>query len=223
MNDDGPFDRPIRVVVADDHPVYREGLVSALSDRGIVVVAEAADGTMAVDAACTLEPDLVLMDLSMPGMGGLEAIGRLRTERPAIRVLVLTMSEDDESLLAALRAGARGYLLKGARGDDIARAVATVFGGDMVVGASLSARLVDALTERRAGAQARCFPQLTDREREVLALVARGYDNHRIARQLVLSEKTVRNHVSLLLAKLPAATRAEAVALARDAGLGPDR
>lgn len=217
-----PTDRPIRVVVADDHPVYREGLVSALSDRGIEVVAEAADGTLAVEAACRLGPDVVLMDLSMPGMGGLEAITHLQASCPGTRVLVLTMSEDDESLFAALRAGARGYLLKGARGDDIARAVSTVFGGEMVVGAALSGHLVAALTERRSGSQHAPFPQLTDRERDVLELVARGFDNHRIARHLVLSEKTVRNHVSLILAKLPASTRAEAVAVARDAGLGTE-
>lgn len=225
MSGDGPVDPPIRVVVADDHPVYREGLVSALADRGIEVVAEAADGTQAVEAACRHEPDVVLMDLSMPGTGGIEAITHLQVQRPGTPILVLTMSEDDESLFAALRAGARGYLLKGARGDDIARAVVTVFGGEMVVGAALSGRLVAALTDRKGGAQPPPFRQLTDREREILELVARGYDNHRIARHLVLSEKTVRNHVSLVLAKLPATTRAEAVALARDAGLGttPER
>lgn len=214
--------RPIRVVVADDHPVYREGLVSALEDRGIEVVGQADDGSSAVEAACRLEPDLVLMDLSMPGMTGLEATQRLRIERPGIHVLVLTMSEDDESLFASLRAGARGYLLKGARGDDIARAVTTVASGEMVLGKGLSAPLVAALGDPKRSGRPLPFPQLTDREREVLALVARGYDNARIARTLVLSEKTVRNHVSLVLAKLPAATRAEAVAAARDAGLGTE-
>ena len=214
-------DRPLRVVVADDHPVYREGLVSALTDRGIEVVAEATDGSSAVEAGCALDPDVVLMDLSMPGMGGLEATAQLRAERPGMNILVLTMNEDDQSLFAALRAGARGYILKGARGDEIARAVATIADGEMVVGAEMSSRLIAALTEsHRSGTKP--FPQLTDREQDVLDLVARGYDNNRIARHLVVSEKTVRNHVSLLLAKLPAATRAEAVALARDAGLGSD-
>lgn len=213
---------PIRVIVADDHPVYREGLVSALEDRGIEVVWQADDGQSAVEAACRIEPDVVLMDLSMPGMSGLEATERLRLERPGIHVLVVTMSEDDKSLFAALRAGARGYLLKGARGADIARAVTTVASGEMVLGEGVAGRLVAALGDP-AGRDGRAqFPQLTDREREVLALVARGYDNARIARSLVLSEKTVRNHVSLVLAKLPAATRAEAVAAARDAGLGTD-
>ena len=214
-------DRPLRVVVADDHPVYREGLVSALTDRGIEVVAEATDGSSAVEAGCALDPDVVLMDLSMPGMGGLEATAQLRAERPGTNILVLTMNEDDQSLFAALRAGARGYILKGAKGDEIARAVATVADGEMVVGAGMTRRLIEALTEnQRSGTKP--FPQLTDREQDVLDLVARGYDNNRIARHLIVSEKTVRNHVSLLLAKLPAATRAEAVALARDAGLGSD-
>lgn len=138
-------------------------------------------------------------------------------------VLVLTMSEDDHSLFAALQAGARGYILKEARPDDIARAIVTVSEGGLVVGARMSARVVAAATDSRGSERPAPFPQLTERERQVLELVARGYDNQRIARALVLSEKTIRNHVSLILAKLPAATRSEAVALARDAGLGGQR
>lgn len=211
---------PLRVIVADDHPVFREGLVAVLRDRGIDVLAEAADGAQAVEKACELEPDVVLMDLTMPGMGGIEAITQLRVHRPSMPVLVLTMSEDDHSLFAELRAGARGYILKEARPDDIARAVVTVCDGGLVVGGRMSSRVVAAATDSRRSVQPSPFPQLTERERQVLELVARGYDNQRIARALVLSEKTIRNHVALVLAKLPAATRSEAVALARDAGLG---
>lgn len=210
----------LRVVIADDHPVFRDGLALILAERGIEVVAEVADGQGALDAAEASHPDVVLMDLTMPGLGGIEATRRLVAGHPAVAVPVLTMSEDDDSLFAALRAGARGYLLKEAAADDIARAVVTVARGDTVLGARVSARVLEAV---RGGLTHRVpppFPRLTEREREVLELVARGYQNVRVARHLGLSEKTVRNHISVILAKLPAATRAEAVALARDGGLG---
>jgi DNA-binding NarL/FixJ family response regulator len=210
----------LRVVVADDHPVFREGLVMVLRERGIEVVAEVADGQEALNAAAARNPDVVLMDLAMPGLGGIEATRRLAVGHPAIAVLVLTMSEDDDSLFAALRAGARGYLLKEAAADDIARAVVTVARGETVLGARVSGRVLDAVRGGLLPGAAAPFPRLTEREREVLELVARGYQNARIAHHLGLSEKTVRNHVSAILAKLPAATRAEAVALARDEGLG---
>jgi DNA-binding NarL/FixJ family response regulator len=210
----------LRVVVADDHPVFREGLVMVLRERGIEVVAEVADGQEALNAAAARNPDVVLMDLTMPGLGGIEATRRLAAGHPAIAVLVLTMSEDDDSLFAALRAGARGYLLKEAAADDIARAVVTVARGETVLGARVSGRVLDAVRGGLLPGTAAPFPRLTEREREVLELVARGYQNARIAHHLGLSEKTVRNHISAILAKLPAATRAEAVALARDEGLG---
>ena len=210
----------LRAVVADDHPVFRDGLVLVLRERGIEVVAEAADGQGALDAVAAHQPDVVLMDLAMPGVGGIEATRRLTHGHPDVAVLVLTMSEDDDSLFAALRAGARGYLLKEAAADDIARAMVTVARGGTVLGARVSARVLDAVSTRPLPASAGPFPRLTDREREVLDLVARGYPNARVAFHLGVSEKTVRNHVSAILAKLPAATRAEAVALARDNGLG---
>ena len=210
----------LRVVVADDHPVFREGLVMVLRERGIEVVAGVADGQEALNAAAARNPDVVLMDLAMPGLGGIEATRRLAAGHPAIAVLVLTMSEDDDSLFAALRAGARGYLLKEAAADDIARAVVTVARGETVLGARVSGRVLDAVRGGLLPGAAAPFPRLTEREREVLELVARGYQNARIAHHLGLSEKTVRNHISAILAKLPAATRAEAVALARDEGLG---
>ena len=210
----------LRVVVADDHPVFREGLAMILRERGVDVVAEAADGQAALDAAAVHHPDVVLMDLAMPGLGGIEATRRLVAGYPAVAVLVLTMSEDDDSLFAALRAGARGYLLKESAADDIVRALGTITGGGTVLGARVSARVLDAALARPLPDAPGPFPRLTEREREVLDLVARGYPNARVARHLGVSEKTVRNHVSVILAKLPAATRAEAVALARDNGLG---
>ena len=211
---------PLRVVVADDHPVFRDGLAMILRERGMEVVAEVADGQAALDAAADCQPDVVLMDLAMPGLGGIEATRRLLAGQPAVAVLVLTMSEDDDSLFAALRAGARGYLLKEAAADDIARAVVTVARGETVLGARVSGRVLDAVRGGTGSGAPAPFPRLTEREREVLELVARGYQNARVAHHLGLSEKTVRNHISAILAKLPAATRAEAVALARDEGLG---
>jgi DNA-binding NarL/FixJ family response regulator len=217
MNDGLPA---LRAVVADDHPVFRDGLGMILRERGIEVVAEVADGQGALDAAAAHHPDVVLMDLAMPGLGGIEATRRLVAGHPAVAVLVLTMSEDDDSLFAALRAGARGYLLKEAAADDIARAVVTVARGETVLGARVSTRVLDAVRGGLPHGELTPFPRLTEREREVLELVARGYPNARVALHLGVSEKTVRNHVSAILAKLPAATRAEAVAMARDNGLG---
>ena len=213
----------LRVIVADDHPVFREGLVSALEDRGVEVVATATNGDEAVATVASERPAVVLMDLTMPGMSGLEATRAIVANHPSTAVLVLTMSDDDDSLFAALRAGAQGYLLKEADPDDIARAVATVARGGSVLGPRIANRVLDAAAKpgERSG-EPHPFPQLTQGEREVLALVARGYDNMRIARQLNLSDKTVRNRVSIILNKLPATTRAEAVAAARDAGLGSE-
>jgi DNA-binding NarL/FixJ family response regulator len=210
----------LTAVVADDHPVFVEGLVTVLEDRGIRVVATAADGAQALAAVAAHNPDVVLMDLSMPSMSGVEATRRVVAEHPATAVVVLTMSDDDESVFAALRAGARGYVVKGAKADDIVRAVTAAAAGEAILGAQVSQRVLDALTARQSFGGASPFRHLTEREREVLDLIARGYDNARIARELGLSDKTVRNHVSMVLNKLPAASRAEAVAAARDAGMG---
>lgn len=214
---------PLRVVVADDHPVFREGLVSALEDRGLEVVATATNGDEAIAVVASEHPAVVLMDLAMPGTSGLEATRVIVTDYPGTAVLVLTMSDDNDSLFAALRAGAQGYLLKEADPDDIARAVATVARGGSVLGPRIATRVLDAAAKPGGpSSEPHPFPQLTQGEREVLALVARGYDNARIARRLGLSEKTVRNRVSLILTKLPATSRAQAVAAARDAGLESD-
>ena len=215
---------PLRLVVADDHPVFRDGLQQTLDDEpDIDVVAAVADGDAAVDAALTHDADVVLMDLRMPGVGGIEATTRIAGARPATAVVVLTMSDDDDSVFAALRAGARGYLLKEADAEDIVRAVRAVASGEAVFGPKIADRVIAFFsTAGLRGAAATPFPQLTDREREVLDLVARGCDNATIARRLFLSEKTVRNHVSACLTKLQVASRAAAVAVARGAGLGDE-
>jgi DNA-binding NarL/FixJ family response regulator len=209
-----------RVVIADDHPVFRAGMVAVLQDLdGIEVVGQAADGEEAVSVVARTQPDVVLMDLRMPGVGGLEATARIRVEHPGTAVVVLTMDSDNDSIFAALRAGARGYLLKESDGLDIERAISGVARGEAVFGAGI-AELVLAFfsgTRRPAGG---AFPQLSPREHEVLELIAQGLDNGQIARRLVLSDKTVRNRVSDILGKLHARNRAEMVALARDAGLG---
>jgi DNA-binding NarL/FixJ family response regulator len=205
--------------------VFRDGLQVTLEDSAdIDVVGAVADGQAAIEQARRTRPDVVLMDLRMPGVGGIEATARIAAELPATAVVVLTMSEDDDSVFAALRAGARGYLLKEASAEDITRAVRAVAGGEAVFGPRIADRVLAFFSAAALrGAAAVPFPQLSDREREVLDLVAQGCDNPTVARRLFLSEKTVRNHVSACLHKLQVASRAEAVALARDAGLGEVR
>jgi DNA-binding NarL/FixJ family response regulator len=209
-----------RVVVADDHPVFRAGMVTVLDDLpDVEVVGQAADGEAAIAAVAEHAPDVVLMDLRMPGVGGLEATARIRVEHPDVAVVVLTMDSDDDSVFAALRAGARGYLLKESDVGDIERAITGVARGEAVFGAGVATRVLSFFAGSRSTA-ASPFPQLTPRELEVLELIAQGLDNATIARRLVLSDKTVRNRVSDILAKVHARSRAEMVALARDAGLG---
>jgi DNA-binding NarL/FixJ family response regulator len=210
----------IRVLVVDDHPLYREGLVGAIDTMpGKEVVGEAADGAEAVRRTAELAPDVVVMDLHMPELNGVDATRAITASHPDVAVLVLTMLEGDDSVFAAVRAGAKGYLLKGADRAEIGRALDAVAHGEVVFSSSIAQRVLAFFAGGRA-AGATPFPELTDREREVLDLVARGLTNAEIARRLVVSDKTVRNHVSNVFAKLHVAGRAEAVARARDAGLG---
>jgi DNA-binding NarL/FixJ family response regulator len=209
----------IRVVLADDHPAFRAGLRLLLQDSGRDVVGEAADGPAAVDAVVASRPDVALLDLQMPGLTGVEVTRRLQEVAPETRVLVLTMIEADETVLAAIQAGAWGYLLKGAGQEEIERAVRAVAGGQAVYGSGVAERVMAFLTARSSGAVGP-FPQLSEREREVLRLAAEGRPNADIARRLFLSEKTVRNHVSSIFSTLGVTERASAVARARDAGLG---
>ncbi|WP_377643933.1 response regulator [Oryzobacter terrae] len=210
----------IRVVVVDDHPVFREGFAALLrSIPDIEVLATASSGEEAVEAVEAHRPAVVVMDVQMPGMDGVEATRRVVAAHPDTGVVVLTMSEEDATLLDAVRAGARGYLLKGAEPDEIVRAITTVAAGGVVFGAVLAARVVDFMARPRS-AEGEPFPELSAREREVLDLVAGGLTNGQIAARLYLSPKTVRNHVHAILGKLRAADRTEAVIRARDAGLG---
>ena len=211
----------VRVLVVDDHPLYREGLVTAISTMpDKEVVGEAADGEEALRLVAEREPDVVVMDLHMPGTNGVDATRRLTASHPGVAVLVLTMLENDESVFSAVRAGAKGYLLKGANRAEIGRALDAVARGEVVFSAGIAQRVMAYFATVGAGPHVAPFPELTEREREVLDLVARGLTNSAIAQRLFLSDKTVRNHVSNVFAKLHVAGRAEAVARARDAGLG---
>lgn len=213
-------DGTVRILIADDHPVFRDGLASLLSTQaGVEIVATAADGAAAVEQALAHRPDVVVMDLQMPEMNGIEATRRLTAELPDTRVLVLTMGEEDGTVLAAMRAGARGYLVKGASQDEVNQAISTVHAGGLVFGASLALRIADLLSGA-AAPNASAFPQLTERELGILDLIAAGRNNAQIAQELYLAPKTVRNNVSNILAKLQATDRADAIIRARDAGLG---
>lgn len=211
---------PVRVVLADDHPMVRYGIAAVLSDaEEVELVAEASDGAELLQAVATHGPDVVVTDLDMPGMSGIEAITRLREQRPDLPVLVLTMHVEDESLFAALRAGAKGYLLKGADRAELVRAILSVASGEAVYGAAVASKIVAFFTGAQKDYAAQVFPELTDRERDVLSLLAEGRRNSEIAGALHLSDKTVRNHVSAVLLKLQVPDRTAAALKAREAGL----
>jgi DNA-binding NarL/FixJ family response regulator len=209
----------VRVLVVDDHPIVRDGLRALLDCiDDTEVVAEAASGIAAIREARTHRPDVVIMDLNLPDLDGVEATRRIRQLVPDAAVLVLSMLEDDDSVYAAMRAGARGYVLKGASQGDIERAIQTVAGGGAFLGPQVARRVLGSLTAPRR--EDPPFPQLTGREREILDLVAAGLPNRQIATRLDISIKTVSNHISSIFAKLHLSDRAAAIVQARDAGLG---
>ncbi|NUO55884.1 MAG: response regulator transcription factor [Hamadaea sp.] len=211
----------IRIVVADDHPVVRDGLRALFTSLpGTELVGEATDGREAIRAAVVQRPDVLVMDLRMPDVDGIAATAEIRRVAPDVAVLVLTMFDDDESVYAAMRAGARGYLVKGAAQEQISQAIATVAAGGAIFSPGVARRVLDYFTGPAPTAAGVPFPELTARERDVLDLIAAGLPNAAIASRLGLAPKTVGNHISAIFAKLQVATRAEAIVRAREAGLG---
>ncbi len=211
----------LRVLIADDHPLFRKGMTVLLGAvEGIEVVGVATTGEEAVARAVDLQPDLVLMDLQMPGGGGIAATREIRHACPAVRILVVTLFEDDESVFLALRAGAHGYVLKEADEEEMLRAIRATARGEAIFSPAVAARVLSYFAVRRSDAPPQVFPTLTEREREILALIARGQSNPVIARELSIAPKTVGNHVSNIFGKLQVADRAEAIVRAREAGLG---
>ncbi len=209
----------LRVVVVDDHDDFRRGLETMLVAAGSVdVVGTAADGLTAVQLALELQPDVMMMDLHMPRLNGIEATARIVGSSPHISVVVLTMMEDADSVFAAIRAGARGYLLKGARRGEILRSIEAVGAGEVIFGPGIAERVMSYFRGPRARPTPGAFPELTERERVVLGRIAEGLDNTTIARELGLSVKTVRNHASNIFTKLQVAHRAQAIVRAREAG-----
>lgn len=214
-------DDRIQVLIADDSAPFRQGLRAMLrTTPDMLVVGEATTGAQAIALAEELQPDVILMDLQMPEGNGLDATRRIVHTSPHIRVVVLTMFDDDDSVFAALQAGARGYLLKGALKAEVLRAIRAAGNGEAIFGPSIAQRLMQHFTQHVPGGRPRdLFPELTEREREILALMAQRLTNQEIAERLVLSGKTIRNHVSNIFSKLQVADRAEAIMRARDAGL----
>ena len=210
-----------RVLIADDHTLFRDGVRALLdSASDMELVDEAATGKEAIALAGSLQPDLIIMDLQMPVVNGIEATRQIVRASPHINILVVTMFDDDHSVFAAMQAGARGYLLKGANHTEMLRAIRAVASGEAIFSPAIAARLIDYFGNLRPTAPPQVFPELTDREREILKLITQGYKNPEIAAQLVLSPKTVRNHITNILSKLQVADRAEAILRAREAGLG---
>lgn len=212
---------PLRVLIADDHPLFRHGIHALLDAAAdIEVVGEATSGDEAMTMASALQPDMILMDIQMPGINGIEATRRIVRESPHIRILMVTMFEDDASVFMAMRAGARGYVLKDAEKAEMLRAVRAVGSGEAIFSPAIAARLIDFFAAPKPSAAPDAFPELTEREHEILDLIAQGKSNADIAGELVLSPNTVRNYVSNIFSKLQVADRAHAILLARDAGLG---
>jgi DNA-binding NarL/FixJ family response regulator len=220
---------PIRILIADDHPVFRFGLRSLLNAMpDTEVLGEVTTGDEVIAAATTLQPDVILMDINMPGVNGIEATRRIREANPSIHILIVTMLEDD-SVFAAMRAGARGYVIKGSEPAEVLRAIRSVADGEAIFSPGIAERLMHYFATPPASsgpdrdgrtATSPAFPELTEREREVLVLIAQGLTNSAIAERLVLSPKTVRNYITEIFSKLQVADRAQAIIRARNAGLG---
>ena len=211
----------IRLLIADDHAHFRAGIRALLlTETDMEMIGEATTGNEAVERASLLQPDVVLMDLNMPGMNGIEATRQIVLGSPHIAVLVISMFEDDDSVFAALQAGARGYLLKGAPKAEVLRAISAVASGEAIFGAAIARRVMSYFASPRASTLSNLFPELTEREHEILHLMAQHKSNGEIAQQLVLTDKTVRNYVSNICTKLQVGDRAEAILQARTVGLG---
>ncbi len=217
------MERIIRILVADDHAIFREGLLAVLgSEPDMEVVGEAATGTEVVERAARLRPDVILMDIQMPGINGIEATRRILDANPNVGVVVLTMFEDDDSVFSAMRAGARGYVLKGADPSEILKVLRAVAGGEAHFGPEIARRLVNFFSIPEPASPEEALPELTARERDILGLIAQGHSNAIIAARLFVSPNTVRNHITHIFAKLQVADRAQAIVRARKAGLGRD-
>jgi DNA-binding NarL/FixJ family response regulator len=212
----------LRILIAEDHPLFRKGMVSLLSSvPEFEVIGEAATGEEAVGRATQLQPDVVLMDLQMPQVNGIEATRRILQESPSVRILVVTLFEDEDSVFMALRAGARGYVLKDADEEEVVHAIRAVGRGEAIFSPAVASRVLAYFAASApGGAPPQAFPTLTEREREILNLIAQGHPNPSIARQLSLSTKTVGNYVSNIFTKLRVADRTQAIIRAREAGLG---
>jgi len=211
----------IRVLIADDHLFYREGVRALLSSAPeIAIVGEAGSGDEVVARAAQLKPEVILMDLKMPGLNGIEATRRILAAQPEVGVLVVTMFDDDDSVFAVMRAGARGYLLKDADREELLRAIHAVQRGEAIFSPAIAQRMMGYFAGRMSTPGAAPFPELTEREREILELIAKGQNNTGIAGRLALSVKTVQNYVSSILSKLQVVDRSEAIVRAREAGLG---
>jgi DNA-binding NarL/FixJ family response regulator len=210
----------LHILIADDHPLYRKGLRSLLAATvGTEVIGEATTGQEAIELAAMLQPDVILMDLQMPGVHGIEATRQILQTSPHIRILVITLFEDDASIFSALRAGARGYVLKDTKEEEMVRAIRAVGDSEAIFSPAIASRLMDFFAAPLPAVPKEIFPTLTEREREILQLLARGSSNSEIARELALSVKTVNNYVSNIFSKLQVADRAQAIIRARDAGL----
>jgi len=211
----------VRVLIADDHPVFRFGIRALLeATHDMTVVGEATSGDEVIALAGELHPDIILMDVRMPGINGIDATRRILHTRPQVRVLVVTMFEDDSSVFAAMRAGARGYVLKEATNEEIVQAIRTVGNGGATFSPAIATRLIAFFAQPHFSIPKTIFPELTDREREILDLLARGQSTTELGNRLGLSSKTISNYISNILTKLQVTDRAEAIVRARDAGLG---